>query len=74
VRSPGPNLAYASKAARLTPLERAEVERRQLKLFHVKHQRTPTDAAVDRAVKRLGLDRVLQSLDRLTRPVAEAAE
>jgi hypothetical protein len=42
-------------------------------LGHPPRQR-PSDAVVDRTVREFGLDRVMASLDRLTRPMAQAAE
>jgi hypothetical protein len=58
-----------SKAAReLVPLERAAVRRGQLDLT-----RPVSDAAIDKVVAKLGPDRVLAALDRITKPVVMAA-
>ena len=37
-------------------------------------QPPPTDAAIERVIKRLGCDRVMAALDRLTTPTMQAAE
>ena len=64
----GISATYLSTARHASAEERQALERGWLTLswIHNKRRRAPTDAAVERAVKRLGPDRVLRALDRMT--------
>jgi hypothetical protein len=57
------------------PHLRSAVEYGQISLVEAANRtRVLTDAAVDRIVAKLGAERVLAALDRITRPTAAAAE
>jgi len=60
-----------------TPAQAARIAECPAQLIHVAlgHQpKPPSDAKLDRMIARLGPDRVLKSLDRLTQPSRVAAE
>src|SRR5215831_9018781 len=64
------SLGYIGTVSRLTTEERRQLARGQFSLSraHHNHQRTVTDAAIDRIIARLGLERVMAALDRATAP------
>jgi hypothetical protein len=64
----GASSGYVHFARHLSPMDRAAVRVGRLKLSTV--ARRPSDATLDKFVRRLGPDRVMQSLDRLTTPEA----
>jgi hypothetical protein len=61
---------------RATAEESAQVKLGLLSLAELRNRtaRAPTDATVDRTITKLGADRVLQALDRITQPTLVAAE
>ena len=63
---------YCHTVAVATDRERAALRGGFLSLSEL-HNRPPSHAAVDRIVARLGAERVLDALDRLTRPTVPAA-
>jgi hypothetical protein len=64
----GISRSYVSTARHASAEDRLALKRGWLTLswLHNKRQKRMTDAAVERAVVRLGPDRVLRALDRLT--------
>ena len=66
----GANSGYVGTVSRLTPHEREQVANGILSLAAI-HNQPPTDVDIDRIVTRIGLDRVMAALDRLTRPIVE---
>jgi hypothetical protein len=63
----GASIGYVHTLAHATEQEREAVKRGVLSLSDI-HNRPPSDAAIDRVIARLGPDRVLAALDRLTMP------
>ena len=66
----GASFGYTNTVAHLSDRERDALRGGFLSLSEC-HNRPPTDAAVDRIVAKLGAERVLDALDRLTRPAAK---
>ena len=67
----------------IATVDRASAEERKqlgygwltLSWLHNAHRRRPvTDADVERIVKKIGADRIMRALDKITSPVLEAAE
>jgi hypothetical protein len=64
----GASYGYTNAARTLSPLERAAAKAKRLKLGDVMRRPQPmSDSKLDKLVARIGLARVWDSLDRLTR-------
>jgi len=58
--------SYVGTVAKSSPENRKKIERGELALSALHN--TPTDRQLDRLITRLGPDRVMEALDRCTRP------
>jgi hypothetical protein len=67
----GANQRYVSTLRGMTELERAAVKGGRLKLADRVNQ--PSDAKIDELVQRIGPARVMDALDRITKPASVAA-
>ena len=65
---------YVGTVAKLDPATREKVRAAPFLLTGIHQKRIMSDSGVDALVDKIGLERVLASLDRLTTPKAVAAE
>jgi hypothetical protein len=71
----GTNATYLSAVAGMTPAERESLKDGELSLpQYIAGRRHTPDTDIDRVVKALGPGRMMEALDRITQPTAEAAE
>jgi hypothetical protein len=63
----GASRGYVVTVRRLTPAERRQVELGLVSLVSL-HNRPPTDADIDRFIRKAGANRVLAAIDRFTSP------
>lgn len=66
--------SYVATAKTLTPEQLEDVKRGRVSLSSFHHNKSVSDARIERFITKAGADRVLSALDKLTAPFRVAAE